>query len=81
MDDGSVVAGGVTSTGESRHRVSGGPRLQAGADGVRFYTVECGCGWESERCTSGVLAEAAGEQHLTFSSSNRSRKQSGDAPR
>ncbi len=82
MDDGSVTARSLTSNGKTRHRMSGGPRLQAGADGIRFYTIECECGWESEACTSAVLAEAVGEQHLTFSSSSgRSRKptRSGDA--
>jgi hypothetical protein len=71
MDDGSVAGGSSTSAGKDFHRVSGGPRLQAGVDGIRFYTVACDCGWESEPCRSAVLAEADGEQHLTLSSGGR----------
>lgn len=71
MEDGSVVA---ASSGSQRaiHRVHG-PRLEAGADGIRVYIVECQCGWRSEQCASSVLAEADGEQHLTLAASSRTR--------
>lgn len=39
--------------------------MEVGADGARYW-VRCSCGWTSEPSVTGVLAEAAGEQHRTL---------------
>ena len=46
------------------HKVDG-PRMQVDSDGARYW-VRCTCGWSSEPSLTGVLAEAAGEQHRTL---------------
>jgi hypothetical protein len=55
-----------------RHRILGGASLQVDAEGFRWYSISCSCGWQSEACNSAALADAAGEQHLTLSSRRRS---------
>lgn len=39
--------------------------MQVDAEGTRYW-VQCSCGWTSDPSMTGVLAEAAGEQHRTL---------------
>jgi hypothetical protein len=61
-----------------RHRLDRGARLQLGVDSVRCFSVACSCGWVSEACGTEVLADAFGEQHLTFAQGSTARKRRGD---
>jgi hypothetical protein len=54
------------------HRLDNGARLQMGPQGERLYTITCSCGWVSEACGTAVLADADGEQHVTFALARRS---------
>jgi hypothetical protein len=53
------------------HRLDNGAGLQMGPQGERRYTITCSCGWVSEACGTAVLAEADGEQHVTFALTRR----------
>jgi len=57
-----VLVGNVAE--QDAHKVAG-PRMQVDAEGTRYW-VQCSCGWTSDPSMTGVLAEAAGEQHRTL---------------
>lgn len=58
----------------AEHRINAGARLHLGTQGQRLYSVTCSCGWTSESCSTAVLAEADGEQHLTLAQVRRARR-------
>jgi hypothetical protein len=62
---GRTVIVSVGDVGEQDVHKVDGPRMQVDSDGTRYW-VRCSCGWSSEPSLTGVLAEAAGEQHRTL---------------
>jgi hypothetical protein len=58
----------MATSAVKRHRIQGGVRLLSNPSGSGFW-VRCLCGWESGLCTTPVLANAAGEQHVQLSRS------------
>ena len=56
----------------SEHRIEWGPEWIVTSE-QRGYLVRCACGWESGLCRTMVLAEAAGEQHVTLSGAREPR--------